>query len=345
MTQYKGVTILVGGQYGSEGKGKIAAYLAHEYGMAIRTGGPNAGHTIEYEGRVYKLQSIPCSFINPSCLLGIGAGAVIDLDILTREIVECDIANRKLVIDPFAAIIDSHHVESEVELRKRIGSTGKGVGATVSAKVDRHPALRLAKDIPELEPYTNDVAQIANKVNDRGEKVFLEGTQGFGLSLHHGSYPFVTSRDTTASAFLSEAGLSPLLVDQIIMVIRPYPIRVAGNSGLLFDEVDWKTVTEESGYPTELVEMTTVTKKVRRVGRFDIELVERAVMTNRPTQLALLFADYLGYENKGIRNYSRLNSNARSFIDMLERVTDVPVTIIGTGSGEKDIIDLRGEKL
>src|SRR5207244_1038620 len=113
------VTVLIGGQFGSEGKGKIAGYLAPECDMSIRTGGPNAGHSVEHNGKLYKLQSIPCAFTNPDCLLCIGAGGVVDVAILQKEIQECGLANDRLLIDPQAVIIESQHVNSETNLKQR----------------------------------------------------------------------------------------------------------------------------------------------------------------------------------------------------------------------------------
>lgn len=339
------VEILIGGQFGSEGKGKIAAYLAPEHDMSIRTGGPNAGHTIEHEGKIYKLQTIPCSFINENCLLAIGAGGVIDLEILKREITECEITPDQLIIDPQAGIIDPQHVQREYELKGRIGSTGKGVGAAVSAKSLRETDFRLARDIPELAMYINDVSQYANDFIDSGKKVFLEGTQGFGLSLHHGIYPFVTSRDVTAGTILGDAGLSPMSVEDIIMVLRTYPIRVAGNSGPLPHEVDWDTVTRESESPEPLIERTTVTKNVRRVAEFDMDLVKRATMINRPSQIALMFIDYLDSKDHGKKEFTELTPKSRDFITRLEDETSTPVTLVGTGPNNSDIIDMRSEKI
>lgn len=172
--------VLIGGQFGSEGKGKIAAYLAPEHDMAIRTGGPNAGHTLEHDGKIFKLQTIPCSFINENCLLAIGAGGVIDLDILRREVMECGITPERLLIDPQAGIIDQQHVQSEIDLKGRIGSTGKGVGAAVAAKTLRQPDFRLARDIEELYPYLGDVAKYANDFIDSEKKVFLDSTSQKG---------------------------------------------------------------------------------------------------------------------------------------------------------------------
>lgn len=337
--------VLVGGQFGSEGKGKVAAYLAPEHDLAIRTGGPNAGHTLEHEGKYFKLQTIPCSFVNKDCIVAIGAGGLIDLEILFREIKETGLTRKRLLIDPQAGIIDPLHSEAEKELKERIGSTGKGVGAAISAKSIRHPNFRLARDIPELKDYLGDVAEYANRFLDEGKKVFLEGTQGFGLSLHHGFYPYVTSRDITAGSILGDAGISPRSVQEIIMVIRTYPIRVAGNSGPLKDEVDWETVTTESGSPVPLLEHTTVTKKIRRVGRFDMDLVKRAAMINRPTQIALMFADYIDYANYAQETYDKLTDASKDFVDRIEKETGVPVTLIGTGPQNKDMIDLREQKL
>jgi adenylosuccinate synthase len=300
MARHSGITALIGGQYGSEGKGKIAAYLAREISMSIRTGGPNAGHTIEDRGVLYKLQSIPCAFINPDCILAIGGGGVIEPNILRKEIEQCNITHDRLIIDPQAGIIDGVYIKSGRERTGRLGSTGKGVGPAVAAKALRETDFHTARDIPELQPYLGDVASSANRLLDAGKRICLEGTQGFGLSNHHGPYPFVTSRDTTVGTLCGDAGVSPLFIDEIIMVIRTYPIRVAGNSGPMYREIDWNILTQEVGSNEPIIERTTVTNKVRRVGRFDIELVKRAVMINRPTQIAITFADYLQREAKSL---------------------------------------------
>lgn len=337
--------VLVGGQFGSEGKGKVAAYLSPEHDMAIRTGGPNAGHTIEYEGKTYKMQTIPCSFVNKNCLLAIGAGGLIDLEILAREIKETNVDKKRLLIDPQAGIVEPHHSQAESDLKKRIGSTGKGVGSAIAAKSLRDPSFRLARDIPELSDYLGEVSVYANMFLDEGKKVFLEGTQGFGLSLQHGFYPYVTSRDITAGTICGDAGISPRSVEDITMVLRTYPIRVAGNSGPLKDEIDWTTVTQESKSPKPILERTTVTNNVRRVGRFDFDLVKKATMINRPTQIALMFIDYLDYQEKGKRNYEDLTQKSKDFLHKVEDQTSTRVTLIGTGPKNSDIIDLRQQKL
>jgi len=338
------ITIIVGGQFGSEGKGKITGYLAPEFKMAIRSGGPNAGHTVEHDGKVYKLRMVPCAFFNPKCLLGVAAGAVIDTSVILSEIAACNLNEKRLLIDPQAVIIEERHKQAEANLVKAIASTGEGVGSASADKVARVENLHLARDVPELKRYLGDVAKAANHMLDAGGKVLLEGTQGFGLSLHHGFYPFVTSRDTTAGALCSEVGVSPRFVEDIILVVRTYPIRVGGNSGPLKNEITWEDLTVKSNSPTALLERTTVTGRIRRVGNFNMNLVKRAVMINRPTQIALTFVDYIDHRNFGTSTYRDLTASAKRFIKRLETETKVPVTLIGTGPISTNIIDLRKEK-
>lgn len=169
----------------------------------------------------------------------------------------------------------------------------------------------------------------------------IEGTQGFSLSLNHGPYPYCTSRDILASSLLSDVGISPRMCGEIIMLVRSYPIRVAGNSGPLKDEIDWATVTKEAGYPHELIEKTTVTKRVRRVGRFDIDQVIEACLLNRPTQIALTFADYVTYEDAHKTEYDDLSVKTKMLVQLIEDKTSVPVTLIQTGPEHEDICDRR----
>ncbi len=341
-----GVTVLIGGQYGSEGKGKISRYLADEFQMAIRTGGPNAGHSFEYGGKFYQMRSIPCAFVNPKCLLGIGAGAVVDIDLLKTEIESYKIEPGRLIVDPQAGVIEERHRSSEEDLGKRIGSTKEGVGAAMADRVLRKSDFKLVRDSPQMKEWIGDVATAANDTVDKGGNVFIEGTQGLGLSLYHGFYPFVTGRDTTPSAFCSEAGLSPMLVDQIIMVVRTWPIRVGGNSGPLNGETTWEKVEKLRGAQIETREkMTTVTKRLRRVAQLNEAELQRATKLIRPTQIALNFVDYLDAEDSGKVDLKDLGRKSRDFVARIEKVTKVPVTLIGTGPNNADIIDLRSEKL
>lgn len=336
-------TVIVGGQFGSEGKGKVAGYLSSEFTFAARTGGPNSGHTVEFKGRIYQLQSIPSAFVNPTCHLGIGAGGIIDPQILLAEIEQCEVAPSRLLIDPQAVIVNRAYRRQEDGIVAALASTGQGVGIAVAEKV-RRLDVTLARDVPKLQPYIGDVAGFVADCLKAQKKIMIEGSQGFWLSLHHGYYPYVTSRDTTAGCYCGEIGLGPCDVGEIILVLRTFPIRVGGNSGPLKNEIDWSTITKESCSPRPLLERTTVTKRVRRIGRFCMEEAVRAAKVNSATQIALNFVDYLDFANFGARTFGVLTRTARDFIEKLENETGRPVTLIGTGPSNSAMIDLRGKK-
>lgn len=340
------LTVIVGGQFGSEGKGKVTSHLAlrDNVDIVVRCGGPNSGHTVDVDGRRYELRSLPAGFINPGSRLLLAAGCLINPEILVTEIKSTGTDPKRVGVDRYAGIISPSEGEEEADLRlrERLGSTLSGTGIGVANRVLRKSAFKLAKDIPELQEYLTDVSAEVNEAVDNKGKVLVEGTQGFGLSVYHSPhYPFATSRDTTASGFLSEIGVSPRVVTDIIMAIRTFPIRVAGNSGPLKDEITWEELGERSGYPTEIREFTTTTKKLRRVGLFDFELVRRAALVNRPTQIALHGADYLSWHNKSLRDYQGLTPDAKSFVESLKLSLGQTVTLIGTGPANEELIDVR----
>lgn len=290
------VTVVVGGQFGSEGKGKVAYCLAQELNaeFVIRCGGPNSGHTvIDKDGNTKIFWQLPTATISEDIKLVICAGSYINMDVLLKEISDNNIKPSRLYIDPNAVIITEELKKTERELMISIGSTGSGTGAAVIARASREVPLLFAKYVPELEPFVEDVPSILRKALYRNVRVIIEGTQGFGLSvLHSGLHPYVTSRDTTAAAFVSEAGLSPMDVDDVVMVLRTFPIRVAGESGPLPNEISWDRVTKEGGHKF-IQEITSVTKRVRRVARFHPDVVKAAITINNPTRIVLNHADYV----------------------------------------------------
>ncbi len=339
-----GLTVVVGGQYGSEGKGKIVSYLSlkKDAAIAVRCGGPNSGHTVDYRGERHALRLLPAGFINKKTRLLIAAGAVINTRILFEDIAKTRVDPSRVGIDKNAVIITDEDSNSErkLNLNENIGSTLSGTGIGVARRVIRDPSLKLAKDIEELQPVLTDVSAEVNQALDQNAEVIIEGTQGFGLSVYHTPYfPYATSRDTTVAGFLSEVGVSPRLVNDVIMCVRTYPIRVAGNSGPLVNETSWEDLRLLSGYPYPICEYTTTTNKIRRVALFDIHIVRRASMINRPTMIALHGADYLDYRNKSLVDYESLTSNAKTFITELEKVIKVPVMFIGTGPTNEELID------
>lgn len=340
------VTIVVGAQYGGEGKGKVVAHFAlrDNPDYVVRCGGPNSGHTVYHENQIYKLRMLPAGFVNPRSRLLLAPGCVINPRILLQEVELAGIDSVRLGVDRNAVVITDQDAQKEYDLglRTRIGSTLSGTGLGVINRILRDGSARLASESPELSSFITDVSAEINTGIDIGKSCIVEGTQGFGLSLYHtGCYPYATSRDTTAAAFISEVGLSPLAVTSIIMAVRTFPIRVEGNSGPLENEITWQELREISGYPYEVNEFTTVTNRLRRVGKFDLELVRRAVMVNKPTEMVLHGADYLDFANLGIRRYEALTNNAREFISYLECQFGIPINLIGTGPEKDNFVDRK----
>lgn len=342
--------VVVGGQFGSEAKGHVAHRLVEREiqsrpVVGVRVAGPNAGHTAhDWKGRPWALRTIPVmAVVDPTVQLVIAAGSEIDLPVLEDEVARLEAAGipirDRLFIDRQATILDQNHYsdEAEAELTERIGSTGKGVGA---ARADR--IMRTARIIGDLSTFPTqyhviDTAQYLELKLGQGYSVIVEGTQGYGLGLHAGYYPFCTSSDCRVVDFLAMAGISPwsecVSAFEVWVVLRTYPIRVAGNSGPLFDEQDWGTLGEYSGGHIK-PEFTTVTKKMRRVGGWDSDLARAAIRANGgpggATRVALTFLDYI---DPAVANdcSSELSSEAWEFIAQVEQEIDNPVSLVTTG--------------
>jgi adenylosuccinate synthase len=336
-------SIVVGGQYGSEGKGKIVALLAKQANSPwlVRCGGPNSGHTVTIDRRETILRQVPCSSDPEKATFCVAAGCVVDEEILLKELDLLRIPRERIIVDPRAVLVSEHDRQTESRTLGHIGSTCSGTGSAQFRRALRTNDVRFTKHSSNLQARCT-IESVAPLLHDRiedGGDVIVEGTQGFGLSLLHGSeYPYVTSRDTTAAAFAMEAGLSPLHIDKIIMVVRTFPIRVAGTSGPLLNEITWDEVHSISGAPSVQPEYTSVTKRLRRVAKFDIDLVKTACRYNSPTSLAVMGLDRLDYANTHIESIDQLSKSARAFIDEIEYQTKIPVEFLGTGFGTFDSI-------
>jgi len=345
------VDVLVGGQYGSEGKGHIASYLAKEYDLLIRVGGPNAGHTVYSEPEKITFHHLPSGTPRaPEAQLVIGPGATVYISGLLKEISENKIECTRLFIDPQTMIILDKDRKMEQGLVESMGSTGQGGGAAAARRIlGRKPGkVKLAKDFPSLRPYLRSTCEVLEKSFSDGKKVFLEGTQGTGLSLYHGQYPYVTSRDTTVAGCLAEAGISASRTRKIIMVCRTYPIRVQdakkGTSGPMSQPITWKEVEKRCGYKKgtlERKELTSTTHRKRRVGEFEWSSLRKAASLNAPTDIALTFVDYLKKENEKARRFEQLDQETIRFIEEIERVAYAPVSLISTRFDYRSIIDRR----
>jgi adenylosuccinate synthase len=316
------LSVVVGGQYGSEAKGHITAQLVQKYLAAhlegqhrqngpalevlnIRVAGPNAGHSAVVGTEKIAFRQIPVGALYGADW-AIAAGSEIDLPVLIDELqVLQDAARRNGIklgqgyVDPEATWLDpvDKNIEASASLVSRLGSTGKGIGAARVARLMREPGRRVADRLDwseghklnEWDVVVFDVAELAHGTGGAPyDHVIVEGTQGYGLGLHAGNYPQTTSSDCRAIDFLAMAGISPWHkafrvnsgrgftreIDLDVWVVaRMYPIRVAGNSGPMKDEMTW----EQLGLPEE---RTTVTQKIRRVGGWDADLVSAAIEAN-----------------------------------------------------------------
>ena len=338
-------TIVVGGQYGSEGKGKVAAILAARSNSPwlVRCGGPNSGHTVRMGGEDVVLRQVPSSTEPQRGMFCVAAGCAVDEAILVRELDMLGIERDRIIVDPRAVIVMDDDRKAERLSLRDIASTFSGTGAALLRRMSRQGDVALAADSEVLNERCRieTVAPLLHQALDDDDEVIVEGTQGFGLSLLHGhDYPFVTSRDTTASGFAMETGLSPRQVDSIVMVVRTFPIRVGGTSGPLANEISWEEVRRTSGAPHVLPEFTSVTNRLRRVGLFDLKSVLTACRYNRPTSLAVMGLDRIDYANNGILDPNKLTPRARQFVSDLESSSAVKVNFVGTGFGTFEAIEM-----
>jgi len=329
-------TVTVGGFYGDEGKGKIVSYLAMKDNpsIAVRGGvGPNAGHTIEHNNKKYKVRMLPSAFLNPNTRLLIGPGVVVSTDVLLKEIEEFGVKDRSFVDYQCGIIEESHKkIDSEGRLKESIGSTGTGTGPANADRAMR--TLRLAKDVESLALYLDDIPNAISFALERKEKVLVEGTQGTFLSLWHGTYPYVTSKDVTASGICADVGIGPKNVDDVVIVFKSFVTRVGG--GPLKNEI-----SPEQAIIKGWQEIGTVTGRQRRAADFDFDLAKRAIMLNSATQIALTKLDVVFPECAHMQSFSDLSSTAKYFIKTIEDQLKVPVTLIGTGPDVNDIVDRR----
>lgn len=389
------VTVVLDSQAGSCGKGKFIGYLAGKdhIDIAIDNFMSNAGHTYVSENGIKVMtQQLPTSLVNPNTSLVIGPEAAITPHILFDEMIKYKdmIGDRKIIINPNAVVIANKHRREEQRVL-RSGSTFKGCGSARADKVMRQAMLfgefwnkltsenggdfgddegdygdlnycitcgdlRYVKDhlqVMDTMQYINDA------IND-GKNIIVEGSQGCDLDINYGlPYPNTTSRQCHAGQLVADCGISPRLVDNIIMIMRPYPIRISNTTNLHDEngevlkvssgdyagsqELTWDIIKERCGAPDDIEfgEQTTVTKKTRRVFEMNWDRLKYVTMLNRPTGIALNFVQYIDWNAYKCKSYDELPSSVRVFIEKVETETGVPVVLIGTGPNNDDIIDRR----
>lgn len=345
------VDVLIGGQYGSEGKGNIVGHIAPEYDLLLRVGGPNAGHQVFAEPKPEKYFHLPSGTRRaPNAKLVLGPGAVIYPPKLLMEISTHNIDASRLVIDEQAVIISDTDKSEEEEKFGNIGSTAQGVGIASAKKMTGRSAYKdgterfLARDCEDLAPFIGNAQKELSDALVEERRILLEGTQGTSLSLHHGQYPHVTTRDTTVSGCLADAGIAPSNVRKIIMVCRTFPIRVGGPSGDMVNETNMEAIANSSGIDLEELqktETTTTTNRPRRIAEFDWVQFKNSVQLNGPTDIALTFVDYLSVGNRDAYRFEQLSPETISFVEEIERVSGRPVSMLSTAFDWRNVIDRR----
>ena len=331
------VDILLGLQWGDEGKGKIVDYLAHRYSNVARfQGGPNAGHTLEFDGIKHVLHQIPSGIFRPEATNVIGNGVVLDIVVFKKEIEALDVFNldvksnlkisqKAQLILPTHRLLDACYEKAKGDLK--IGSTLKGIGPTYQDKIARQ-GLRVGDVLSEdfrsrfdqilarhketldaygfeydLEPLVKeffvaidfvkqfeliDSASFINKCLQSDKSVLAEGAQGSLLDIDFGSYPFVTSSNTTAAGVCSGLGVAPSNIGRVYGIFKAYCTRVGSGPfpTELFDE-DGVTLSKVGN------EFGATTGRPRRCGWLDIPALKYAVMINGVTELFMMKTDVL----------------------------------------------------
>lgn len=361
--------VVVDGQWGSTGKGKLCGYLAlrHDIAAVICDFMSNAGHTFvsSRHGKIVTCQ-LPTGIVNEDAIILINGGAAITVDKLLQEIEENDKLgiSTRLFIHPHATIITQEDRDAEALAVGKISSTLKGCGGALSRKVMR--VAKLAKDEPRLKQWVADTTIMTHVTLQSGGTVLVEGAQGFDLSLTHGhSYPYVTSRNVTPMSIMDNAAIPFPYLGDVYGCLRTYPIRVgntydadgnmSGYSGPYYSdqqEITWENLEERSGCEGSLIERTTVTKKIRRVFTFSNHQLWRFLDTCAPTKLFVNFINHIDAKSFGCRTVDELTQKTHDWLNELElaivshtsnkiHTTRPGITHIGTGADDEHMISIE----
>lgn len=414
--------VVLGTQWGDEGKGKIVDLLTEQADAVIRfQGGHNAGHTLIINDHKTVLHLIPSGILREGVQCIIGNGVVIEPTSLIKEIKQLEdtgvSVRDRLMISQAAPVIMPYHIKLD-QLREAgkgeqaIGTTGRGIGPAYEDKVARR-GLRMGDlcdkddlreklkevlayhnfvlqhyhqdqaldfnavydDICEqadfLQPMINDVTEHLHHLKSAHKKLLLEGAQGSLLDIDHGTYPFVTSSNTTAGSAATGSGLGCTDIDYVLGITKAYTTRVGSGPfpTELFDE-DGKTMAREG------VEFGATTGRARRCGWLDLVALKRAIQVNGVTGLCITKLDVLdsfadvklctsydgssgfpqsaaqwqaikpvyetlpGWQSttRGLTEYDALPAEAKAFVTYIERFTETPVAIISTGPDRNENI-------
>lgn len=367
------VDIILDGQFGSSGKGKLSTWLADNLGYHYVSSAnfPNAGHTaVLDDGFKFVAKAIPTA----ACLNRVGKeikcyitpGSGFSWHQLGKEWLE---AGKPLIdIHERACVMTEEHAARErsgADSTAHIASTMQGTAAAMTDKILRKTNAPLARDsivtvaVKEFSEFVDKV-RIVPAFDFRDEltavlsdySILHEGSQGYALSIDHGaSYPYCTSRNCTTAAALDYLGIAPQRLGDVWLNLRTYPIRVGsiaeGSSGPFYtdsQEVTWEQVGKRAFMPPEEIatlaerERTTVTKRVRRVSTFSMTNLRDAVQTNGATKISLNFVQYLNWMDSGQTCFDDLSYQTRAFVEEIEDAVHIPVVLIGTGAKHSEMV-------
>jgi len=419
------VVVIVGAQWGDEGKGKLVDVIAERADWVVRyQGGANAGHTVQIGPHSFVLHQIPSGILHPGVRCAIGNGVVLDPDTLFAEIDELvtdgvDVEGRLYVSDRAHLVMPYHKLlDGESAASKKIGTTGRGIGPAYEDKVARrgvrvldlrHPdrllelveravthanaqlegfgsskragvdqTLDLLERLaPRLLPLAEDVGLVLHHALRSGASILLEGAQGSLLDVDHGTYPYVTSSNTTSGGAAIGVGIAPTAIDVVLGIVKAYTTRV-GNGPLPSEMLEpMASDVRKLG-----AEFGATTGRPRRCGWFDAVVVRYAARVNGLTGLAVTKLDVLdtldqiavctGYEVGGdvvsefpgdlvalegavpryewmdgwnrstaeARKLADLPAPARRYLDRIEELADTPIAYVSVGTRRDQIIEV-----
>jgi adenylosuccinate synthase len=421
--------VVLGTQWGDEGKGKIVDLLTDQADAVVRyQGGHNAGHTLVIDGKKTVLHLIPSGILRDNVLCLIGNGVVLSPAALLQEMEKLEQSGipvrQRLRISPACPLILPYHVALDqareaARGNAKIGTTGRGIGPAYEDKVARRsvrvadlmqperfaeklrevmeyhnfvltqyfkaPALdfdevcaEALRQAEQLRPLVADVTSLLHDYRESGKRIMFEGAQGSLLDIDHGTYPFVTSSNTTAGGTATGSGFGPLYLDYVLGITKAYTTRVGSGPfpTELFDEVGQHLSSK--GH-----EFGATTGRARRCGWFDAIALQQAVRVNSVSGLCITKLDVLdgletiklcvAYTDKqgnavpspidaedyeclvpvyeelpgwqestlGVQKLADLPANARAYIQRIEAVVGAPVDIISTGPDRNETIVLR----
>ena len=326
--------VIVGLQWGDEGKGRIVDLYAADYDVVARfAGGDNAGHSIVVGDRELALRIVPSGVMQPHAELFVGGGTVVNLETLVGELdalAELGIDTSRVKISDRAHIVFPHHVErdkaSEASRANAIGTTGRGIGPAYVDRVARtgvrfadlldadepFDKLRVTREhVQRLKPHIVDGVEYLHARLSAGKRVLLEGAQGSLLDVGYGTYPYVTSSHTIAGGACTGLGIGPGAIGRVIGVLKAYCTRVGGGPfPSELNDARGERLRRQGG------EFGTVTGRPRRCGWLDAVAARYAVKLNGLTSAVITKLDVLtGFERIGIVTGYRLHGATAHFGD------------------------------